>query len=88
MHGDDTTRLGQAAATAVTFDEPLAGSGLEQANVLARGRLADADGARGAGDAPFALESDEQPKARGIPEQRQAAIGQDDVPHRQFRLAR
>ena len=78
VRGEHAPGLGQPAAAAVSLDEPLAGGGLEKAQVLARARLPDPDRARGGRDASLPLELDEQPQARRVPEERERAIGQGD----------
>ena len=67
--GEQASRLGEAAAAAVAFDQSLPCRRLEQAQVLARGRLADPDAPRGGGDGPLPLDLDEEAKARRIPEE-------------------
>ena len=65
---EDGAGLGQAAPAAVALDEPLAGGGLEQPQVLAGARLADPDrGGRG-GDASQALDLDQETHARRVPQ--------------------
>lgn len=81
-------RVGELAAAPVAFDEPLACSRLEKAEVLARARLPDSDRPRCAGDAPLPIELNEEAKPRGVPQQRERAIGNADTHYRQFRLAR
>ena len=88
VRGEHAPGLGQLAAAAVSLDEPLAGGGLEQAQVLARARLSDADGPGGGGNASLPLQLDEQAKTRGVPEERKRAIGRSDTHHRNIRLAR
>jgi hypothetical protein len=59
-----TPGLGQAAAAAVSLDEPLPRRGFEQAQVLARARLSDADRLRCSRHAFPALDLDKQTQAR------------------------
>jgi len=66
--GQNLTRLGQATAATRSLDKPLAGRSLEEAQVLARARLANAD-LRGSGrDASLASDLDEEAHPRGVPE--------------------
>ena len=66
--GEDLPGLGQVTAAAAAFDESLSGCGLEQAEMLARARLADPDrGGRGR-DAALALDLDQQAHASRVPE--------------------
>ena len=66
--GEDLPGFGQAAATAGSLDQPLAGGSLEQAQVLARARLADSDRGGSGGDASLPLDLDEQAHPRRVPE--------------------
>jgi len=45
--GQQAARLREATAATVALNETLPGGGLEQAQVLTRGRLPDSDGPRG-----------------------------------------
>ena len=66
--GEHAPGVGQAAAATRALDQPLAGGGLEQSQVLARARLADPDrGCRG-GDASLPLDFDQEAHASGVPE--------------------
>jgi len=49
----------ELAAPAAALDQPLPGGSLQQAQVLARARLADSDRRGRAGDAPLPLDLDE-----------------------------
>jgi hypothetical protein len=60
--------VGQAAAATGALDEALTGGCLEQAQVLARARLADTDRGRCGGDASLALDLDQQAHSRRVPE--------------------
>jgi len=71
--GEDVACLRQLAAAAAALDEALPGCGLEQAQVLARARLADPDRSGGGGHAPLALDLDEQAHPRRVPELAQRA---------------
>ena len=86
--GKHMARLSQATAATVPLDEPLSSGGFEQAQVLARARLSDANGFRCSRDASPALDLDEQTEAGRIPEKRKCLIGHDDACYRGFRLAR
>ena len=88
--GEDFPGLGQPAAAAASLDEALAGRGLEKPQVLARARLADADGLGGAGQTSAAPDLHDQAHARRVPQAGQhagGAIGIDDGGHSQIRLA-
>ena len=85
--GEQTARLGQAAAAAISLDEPLSGRCLEQAQVLACRRLPDPYGPRGRRDGSLPLDLDKEAKTGCIPEQRERSIGHDDERYRKIRLA-
>ncbi len=59
VEGEELAGLGERAAAAVAFDEPLPGGAFEGAQVLARGRLADPDRPRGGRDAALAADLDQ-----------------------------
>ena len=86
--GEQASRLGEAAAAAVSLDQSLTGSCLEQAQVLACGRLADSDAPRRGGDGALPLNLDEEAKPCGVPEQGERCIGHDDERYRKIRLVR
>src|SRR2546430_10437442 len=73
--GEHTTRLGETAAAPGALDELLSCSGLEQAEVLARARLADADRRGSRRDAALPVDLDEQTHPRRVPELSQGARG-------------
>ena len=85
---EDAAGFRQAAAAAVSLDQPLPGRGLEQTEVGAGARLPDTDRARRPRDAPLPLELDEQPEPGRVPEEGERAIGGADGRHCHFRLAR
>jgi hypothetical protein len=86
--GKHAASFGEAAPASVPLDEPLSRGILEEAKVLARTRLSDADGLRGSGDASPALDFHQQTETCRIPEERKCPIGHDDACYRGFRLAR
>ena len=88
VRGEHAAGLGQLAAASVSLDEPLTGGRLEKSQVLAGARLSDPDRARGRGEASLPLKLNEQPQTRGVPEERESAIGRNDAYYRDFRLAR
>ena len=71
--GEHLAGFGQAAAASGSLDEPLAGGGFEQAEVLTCARLSDPDrGGRGR-EAAVPLDLDEQAHACGVPQLAQHA---------------
>ena len=72
-------RVGELAAAPVAFDEPLACSRLEKAQVLARARLSDSDGARGSRDASVPVELDQEAKSFRVPKKGERAIAHGDM---------
>ena len=60
--------------------------GLEQAQMLARGRLTDADRAGCGGHRALPVDLDEQTEPGGVPEERERCIGQGDGRYRKIRL--
>ena len=85
--GEQAARLGEPAAAPVALDQALPRRGLEQAQVLARGRLADADAACSCRHSSLPLDLDEQTEPGGVPEERERCIGQGDGRYRKIRLA-
>src|SRR5438093_10479952 len=65
---EDLPGLGQATARTRSCDEPLAGCSLEEAQMLARTRLADADLCGSGGHALLTADLDEEAHPRGVPE--------------------
>src|SRR5205823_13297860 len=65
--------LGEATATTRALDQPLTGGGFEQAQVLARAGLADADRCGRGGDASLPLDLDEKAHPGRVPELVQCA---------------
>src|SRR5215218_9423038 len=86
--GKHTARLSEAAPAPVPLNEPLSRGSLEEAKVLARTRLSDADGFRGRGNASPPVDLHQQTQTCRIPEERKRLIGHDDACYRGFRLAR
>src|SRR5262249_30517104 len=66
--GEHVPRVGEAAAAPCAFDEALARSGLQEPQMLARARLADADRGGGGGDASLSLDFHEQAHSGRVPE--------------------
>ena len=79
-HRENLAGLGQPAAAAVALDEALPRRRLQQPQMLARARLADADLARSRREAAETLDLDEQPHAGRVPESSQRChIDADDI---------
>src|SRR5215208_5693340 len=85
--GQQAPRLREATAATVALNETLPGGGLEQAQVLARGRLPDSDGPRGRGNRALPLDLDEEAQAGRVPEKGKGCIGHRDGRYRKIRLA-
>ena len=71
---EDVTSIGETATSPGALDQPLAGGGLEQSQVLTRARLADADRGRRGGDASLPVDLDQEPHPGRVPELAQRAV--------------
>ena len=86
--GEDTPGLGELAAATVALDESLPRRKLEEAHVLAHARLADPDSDGRGRERPLAVDLDQHPHPRRVPqrgERRLADIGRNDGGHPDFR---